>query len=215
MATKKLDTPKKATKKKTKKATKKKAVTKKTTAGKTFPKAQARHKTFVEEYLKDFNGTRAYGVIYPNANYNTARAESSKYLRKPDVKAYLDKRLEERKQECRVDQEYIRRKIMLILESDYVGTTQYLTKEEIDQLDPEVRKLIQGYDLNKNNKTYRDGTYEESESYKVKFMSKDGALERLSKHLDFYAADNSKNVNLNVKSFTDALKGIDIEDEDE
>ncbi|MCP4475410.1 MAG: terminase small subunit [Gammaproteobacteria bacterium] len=49
-----------------------------------------------EEYLKNgFNGTHAYSEIYKNNNPLTCAVEGSKLLRKPNVMAYIDKRITE------------------------------------------------------------------------------------------------------------------------
>ncbi|MGP1361075.1 MAG: terminase small subunit [Candidatus Fimenecus sp.] len=55
-----------------------------------------KQKFFCEEYLKDLNATRAYKAVYKNIkNDNVARANSSKLLTNPNVKSYIDKKLEE------------------------------------------------------------------------------------------------------------------------
>lgn len=45
---------------------------------------------FCEEYVIDWNATRAYSVVYPNVNDNTARANSSRLLTKANIQAYID-----------------------------------------------------------------------------------------------------------------------------
>ncbi len=49
-----------------------------------------KHQRFVAEYLKCFNGTRAYMVVYPNASYETARANASDLLAKTNILAMID-----------------------------------------------------------------------------------------------------------------------------
>lgn len=51
---------------------------------------------FADEYLIDCNGTRAYQVAYPNVKYSTARTEASKLLAKPNIKAYIAERMQEK-----------------------------------------------------------------------------------------------------------------------
>lgn len=51
---------------------------------------------FAEEYLKDLNATRAYLEVYKNVKSDrVASACASKLLAKANIKAYIDKRLEE------------------------------------------------------------------------------------------------------------------------
>lgn len=52
-----------------------------------------KHKAFAEHYLKMFNGTQAYLLVYPKASYEAARTSASELLAKPNIKAYIDDRL--------------------------------------------------------------------------------------------------------------------------
>lgn len=52
-----------------------------------------KHKAFAEHYLKCFNGTQAYLLVYPKSSYESARSTASELLTKPNVKAYIDDRL--------------------------------------------------------------------------------------------------------------------------
>ena len=50
---------------------------------------------FCEEYLIDTNATRAYKAAYPNVKSDgSARACASKLLSKPNIREYIDSRLE-------------------------------------------------------------------------------------------------------------------------
>lgn len=59
------------------------------------PKLSKKHSAFVDEYLRLFNGTRAYLRVYKRASYNTARANASKLLANADIAEAIRKRLEE------------------------------------------------------------------------------------------------------------------------
>lgn len=52
---------------------------------------KAEWRRFSEEYVIDWNGTRAYMVAYPNCKESTAAVNASKLLRNTKVKAYIDK----------------------------------------------------------------------------------------------------------------------------
>lgn len=55
-----------------------------------------KQRIFADEYIIDLNGTRAYKVAYPNIkNDNVAAARASKLLKMPEIKAYIQKRLDE------------------------------------------------------------------------------------------------------------------------
>ena len=51
---------------------------------------------FCDEYLLDFNATRAYKVAYKSVKKDdTARANASRLLTKANIKVYIDKKVEE------------------------------------------------------------------------------------------------------------------------
>lgn len=56
-------------------------------------KLNKRHKHFCDEYLKDFNATRAYKAIYPTAKDETAATNGGKLLRNAEVSSYLSDKL--------------------------------------------------------------------------------------------------------------------------
>lgn len=53
------------------------------------------HQDFVDEYLRDFNGTRAYSAAYPRASSYTARVNASKLLTNTNIKAHIAARIAE------------------------------------------------------------------------------------------------------------------------
>ena len=56
-------------------------------------KLTARERTFVHEYLRDWNGTQA--AIRTGYSEKTAASQASRLLRKPEVRAYRDALLQE------------------------------------------------------------------------------------------------------------------------
>lgn len=64
-----------------------------------------KQKIFADEYLIDLNGTRAYKAAYPNIkNDNVAAVRANTLLKKPEIKEYVDKRLDELASERVADQ---------------------------------------------------------------------------------------------------------------
>ena len=182
-------------------------------------KIQKKEKLFVEEYLSNgFNATDAYQkhVASKTAKRSAMHGSASDYLRRANVQQYLEQRLEERRQEIHVDQNYVIRKYLEIVESDYVGSTQYLTKDELDRMPQAARKLVISIESHKTitTRSYKYGnetTEEEQERYKVTFMCKNKALEALGKHTGAFMKDNiTLQGNIETKSFTEALKELDI-----
>lgn len=55
-----------------------------------------KQKLFADEYLIDLNATRAYMTVYTNVKKSTvAAANASRLLKNANVKAYIEKRIEE------------------------------------------------------------------------------------------------------------------------
>jgi len=55
-----------------------------------------RQKHFCQEYLKDFNGTRAYREVYKVQNDRTAASNAFRMLRNADIQAYLRELIKDR-----------------------------------------------------------------------------------------------------------------------
>lgn len=188
--------------------------TKNTLRPKTNKNAPEKVRAFVECYLTHFNAKKAYMTVFGAKNDNCATALGSGYLRRDNVQQYLTQRLAERRAQLHVDQQYVVRKLVEVVESDFVDAIQYLSKDELSKIPEDIRKLIQSVELikNRNYTTNDSGSYEnESEKYKVIFMSKDNAITLLGKHTGAFMKDNiSANINMDQMTFTDALKKLDI-----
>lgn len=188
--------------------------TKKPTDPETPAKLSRKQEAFIERYLLHFNATEAYKAIYGLVDDTSASACASKLLRSDKVQQYLQRRLAERKQDLHVDTQYVVRKLTEIIDADLVGSIAYLTKNELEKMPLNIRKLVQAVELVKTKNTSRtnSGDYETTtEKYKVTFMSKDNAVTLLGKHTGAYIKDNvTANINLDQMTFTDALKKLDL-----
>ena len=71
---------------------------------------------FVREYLKDFNGTRAYKVAYPNCSDESARRLASKLLTKVDIQEAIRKQADKTLKEAEIDVAYIVNNIKEVVE---------------------------------------------------------------------------------------------------
>lgn len=204
-------TTKKATKKSSKKVAKKKTVKKKTLT----KKAETKYILFVEEYLSNFfNAKQAYLKIYkPDATERTAEVEGSKVLRIPEVREYLEKRIEERKAQAVIDANAVMDRCKEIVDADFMGTYQKMTKSELNAMPEHIRKMVTEIKHTTRNKTFRGGDSEEEEIFSVKFMSKDNALNALGRYSGANAKDNEKKLDVNVKSFHEVLDEMELDDE--
>lgn len=183
---------------------------------------RVKEEAFVESYLTNgFNASQAYAdnIATTKAKPLNFPAAASGFLRKESVQSILSERLKARKKELHIDQNYVVNKLLEIVESDIVKGTQYLSKDELDKMPLSMRKMIKSIDVDKSTHKWneRNGTAEGEdhlefeEKYKVTFMDKDKALDSLAKFTGAYMKDNiSLQGNIETKSFTDALKDLDI-----
>ena len=54
-----------------------------------------KHRRFLDEYLICFNATQAYLAVYPGSSYEASRVSASNLLAKPNIKAWLQTKLDE------------------------------------------------------------------------------------------------------------------------
>lgn len=204
------------TKKTTKKKTKKKVSPKK---GKTHFSSDTKWKLFADHIL-DNGGlvSDAYREVYGDNRLKPSSIHSmaSKLFNSSKVQEYIAKRQEEIKQQVNVNQTLVARKCLQILNVDASGASEALTIDQLEKLPLSVRRLIKNIKKTKTTTTNkhhygRDERVHEVETYDITWMDKDKALESLAKHTGFYMKDNiNMNKDINKKSFTDALKELDI-----
>ena len=183
--------------------------------------AELRLIEFVDNYVQDFNASRAYGEVFGLKNEASCRALSSKYLTDINVQQYLRTTLKARQDALHLDTSYVVRKYTEIVEADYTQVMKVMTYGQIAALPAPVRKLIQGVKIKKNKfeNEQENGRYNsrETEEYEVTFMSKDKAIEALGRFTGTFAKDNVKGVvDLGKMSYTDMILAMqDIPDDDE
>lgn len=87
------------------------------------------HKVFVDEYLIDFNVSRAYKVAYPNTkNDDTARVNGSKVLTRSNIQEYINKRIKDREIRTEITQDRVPKELASIAFQD--ATAYAKVKEE-------------------------------------------------------------------------------------
>lgn len=67
-----------------------------------------KQRIFCNEYLVDFNATRAYKVAYPSCTKDeTAKANGSRLIANANVKAFIDKRIKDREKRTEITQDMV------------------------------------------------------------------------------------------------------------
>lgn len=75
-----------------------------------------KQKIFIREYLKDFNGTRAYKAAYPDCSDESARRLASKLLTKDDIQKAIREQADKTLEEVEIDVAYIVNNIKIVTE---------------------------------------------------------------------------------------------------
>lgn len=155
---------------------------------------------FAEVYLRHGNALRAYREAMPHskANDNTACKEASKLLHDERTQLYIDRLREAacRRAEAKLS-EWIANELRIVRYDparlfDEVGNLM-----PIAEMDPDTRFAIQSIDVEeeKVERHESDGVQVVTRTRvkKIKAHSKDGAQDRLGKHLGAYQKDNEQN----------------------
>lgn len=90
----------------------------------------SKNKLFINEYLKDFNGTRAYKTAYPDSSEESARKAASRLLTKVDIQKAIEEESNRKLKELGIDVYYIIRSIKEV-------TERCMEKEPVQYFDKE------------------------------------------------------------------------------
>lgn len=137
-----------------------------------------KQKVFCDEYLIDFNATRAYKVAYPSCKKDvTANVNGSKLLRNTKVKEYIEQRQEEREKRTGITQDKVLNEIAAVAfasATDFVHVKKgTVVIDDTDGLEEKVKKAIVTIKEGKNG-------------IEVGMANKMQALEMLGRHLGMF-----------------------------
>ena len=139
-----------------------------------------KQKMFCQEYIKDFNGTRA--AIKAGYSKSSAKEIASENLTKPNIQEYLKKIMKKRADKLEIDQEYVLQNIVEVqqrcmqhkpvmvfdkVEKQFVQQEKYVIDEETGE-----EKLMGVY------------TFDAANANK--------SLDMLAKYTGFYEEDNKQ-----------------------
>jgi phage terminase small subunit len=128
---------------------------------------------FVNEYLIDFNATRAAKA----AGYkeSTAHYYGQQLLKNLVIHDAIQQVVEQRNKACQVDAYYVLNKCKQIVEADFLSYLDELECDEVRSLPKELRILVKSMTIRTNK--------EGDKTYRLNFMDKDRSLELLAKHV--------------------------------
>lgn len=143
---------------------------------------------FIDEYLIDYNGTRAYREAFPQSTYHTARTTSSSLLAKPYIAREIAAARKARQARTRVRADKVIRELARIAFSDIFDLFDADGRLRAARDIPiETRKALASVKVRKEKTTTRgsgETTITEKEcEVEYKFWSKLDALGKLCNHL--------------------------------
>ncbi len=162
---------------------------------------------FCNEYLKDFNATRAYKVAYPNCKKDeTAKSAGSRLLTNVNVIAYIQDGKEKLKNKMEISQERVLQEIARIA----FGDIRKLYNESgglknIQDLDDDTAAIITSIESTEEFDGYGQDREQIGYTKKVKTVDKTKALDMLGKYFGMFKEkvevnqDKPFEVNINIK----------------
>lgn len=147
---------------------------------------------FCSEYIRDWNGTRAYKAAYPNATTdNTAAVNAHKLLRNTKISAYIEEIQKDLQKLAGVSALRNMEELRKIAYSDLTDLKKdWLTEKEFDELTPDQKACIS--EITAITRRYgKDG---EEKIIKFKLHSKLDAIDKLNKMLPGAYAPERKEV---------------------
>ncbi len=125
---------------------------------KTFEK----YKLVVDEwFVNGFNGTKAYQKFYPKVSEDTAAVEFNRILSIPKIEDYKNSKQNQAQKSLRTSHEVLLQELENWAYSDITETIM-LTPEQVKELPPEIRRLINKFKHTKRNLTDKDGNIYET-----------------------------------------------------
>lgn len=162
---------------------------------------------FCNEYLIDFNATRAYKKAYPNCQKDkVARANSSRLLTKANIKEYIDQKTREKEERAEITQNDIIKQLARIAFGDIRRLyNDNGAMKNITEIDDDTAAAISGIETFQEFDGRGDDKEYIGDTKKVKMTERTKALELLGKHFGMFKdkveIDQSKpfEVNINIK----------------
>ncbi|WP_294364671.1 terminase small subunit [uncultured Clostridium sp.] len=180
-----------------------------------------RQKRFVNEYIKDLNGTRAYRKVYQCKNDETAAVCASQLLRNPNVKEYLDIKLKDREKRLEITQDRVLKELAKIGFANITNFTDVVDiPYEVDKIDEDGTiigketkyykglRLYNTEDITEDELSALQEIKEGKHGITVKMHDKVRALEQLGRHLGMF---NDK-LDVNTKVDLTAISNLTTEE---
>lgn len=145
-------------------------------------------KRFCEEYIIDFNATRAYKKAYPNCKKDeTAKAAGSRLLTNVNVNTYIQELIEEARERNKITKDMVIEELRKLAFFDIRKLyNENGALKNIQELDDETAAAISSIETYQEFDGYGADREYVGDTKKVKTYDKKGSLELLGKHLGLF-----------------------------
>ena len=145
-----------------------------------------RHKRFCERYILDFNGTKSYQEVYPNASESTARVNASLLLTNTNIQAYIKQLQNELQEQAGISRLMVlQEQVKLAFNSIADFHNSWLSRKEFEDLTEEQKSCIS--DIEVKSVVTKAGRI--SKCVKIKLYDRQKALDAICRMLGYNAAD--------------------------
>jgi len=150
-------------------------------------------KVFCNEWIFDFNGSRAYKVAYPDVTDGSARTLSSALLTNLDIKAYCKKLQDNLAETSGISRLMVLREHQKLAFSSIAHLhNTWITRKEFEELTEDQKACIAEISTQTRQETAGKGTEREAvidvDFVKIKLWDKQKSLDAINKMLGFDAA---------------------------
>ena len=147
------------------------------------PSLTAQQQIFCCEYIIDWNGTRARKVAYPKTkNDNVAAVEAHNLLRKPKIKAYIDKMKNEIETQAGISKLLQINELKPLATSSITDTnTDWFVLKDFKNVSESAKKAIKEI----KTETVYTSEGERKETVHLKFHDKRAAIETINKMMAY------------------------------
>ncbi len=162
-------------------------------------------KVFCQEYIFDWNGSRAYRIAYPSEKTDeTIRANASRLLTKANVKAYIDDIQSDLEKTAGMSRLRVLREHEKIAFSNIAHLHEtWVTRKEFDKLTDEQKACIMEIQTQTRMEVADDGTTAQVDFIKIKLYDKHKSLESIAKMLGYNEPDKMDLIQTIVVKFQD------------
>lgn len=170
-----------------------------------------KEKIFIEEYLQDFNATRAYLKAYPKCMYDTAKTGGCDNLTNPNIMSEIDKRITDMFSRLEIRNEDL---IAEYAKQAFIDTRSFYVDNAfvgMNRLNIAQQSCIESLDIEEMYETNKEGKKEYvGRKTKVKFYSRKGAMDSLMKYKGLIK-DVTNNINIDNRT-VELIASKELED---